>query len=265
VSATQTFSIGNLIQLTSASHLSLGDPIVFVGTKYGNIVDYTTYYVRTINTSTNRITISELPDISTTFGLVNGVPTGLNAAMVVHCVGWQHFVEGTPILALLDTSTNYFIEPRLTFSSPGFSTSSSTLPANRQWTSIASNANRYVAVALNTAATAYSVNGTTWLAGALPTSALWTKIKYVGGVFMAFASGGQAARSTDGISWSAMTMSSTAGKAATVMVVFCAMAKLVQSTQSKEITVFFMKSPLFESAFIFIHEVLSVKSLKGFY
>jgi hypothetical protein len=93
VSATQTFSIGNLIQLTSASHLSLGDPIVFVGTKYGNIVDYTTYYVKTIDTATNRITISALADISTTFGLVNGVPTGLNAAMVVHCVGWQHFVE----------------------------------------------------------------------------------------------------------------------------------------------------------------------------
>ena len=210
VSATQTFSIGNLIQLSSASHLSLGDPIVFVGTKYGNIVDYTIYYVKTIDTSTNRITISALPDISTTFGLVNGVPTGGNAAMVVHCVGWQHFVEGTAILALLDTSSNYFIEPRLTFSSPGFSTSSTTLPANRQWTSIASNANRYVAVALDTAATAYSTNGTTWLAGALPSSALWTKIKYVGGVFMAFASGGQAARSTDGISWSAMTMSTTA-------------------------------------------------------
>ena len=212
VSASQTFNAagGNLIQLSSVAHLTVGDPILFTGTKFGNIADNTVYYVKTINTGLNRITISALSDLSTTFGLINGVPTGTNPAMVVHCIGWQHFVEGTPILALLDTSTNYFVEPRVTFSSPGFSTTNTTLPANRQWTSIAANANRYVAVALDTSATAYSVDGQIWLNGSMPTSALWTKVKYVGGVFMAFATGGQAARSVDGITWSSMTMSATA-------------------------------------------------------
>ena len=212
VSATQTFNTagGDLIQLSNAAHLAVGDAIVFTGVKFGNIVDATVYYVKTIDTGTNRITISALSNLSTTFALINGVPTGTNGPMTVHCVGWEHFVEGTPILALLDNSSNYFVEPRITFSSPGFTTSNITMPNNRQWTSVASNGTRYVAVALDTAATAYSADGATWLAGTMPSQALWTKVKYVGGVFMAFATGGQAARSTNGISWSSMTMTATA-------------------------------------------------------
>lgn len=213
VSATQTFNAagGNLIQLSSAAHLSVGKAIIFTGIKFGNIVDNTVYYVRTIDFSTNRITISELADISTTFALVNGVPVGTNSAMTVHCVGWQHFNEGTAIPLTLDNTTNYFVEPRVTLSEPGFSVVNSAMPAARQWTSIASNGTLSVAVALDTAVTAYSANsGSTWSSGALPTSALWTKIKYGGGVFMAFASGGQAARSVNGTTWTSMTMSATA-------------------------------------------------------
>jgi hypothetical protein len=212
VSATQTFNAGggNLIQLSSAAHLAVGDAITFTGVKFGNIVDATVYYVRTIDTGTNRITISALADLSTTFGLINGVPIGTNGPMTVHCVGWEHFVEGTPILALLDNSSNYFVEPRVTFSSPGFSITNITMPNTRQWTGVASNGTIYVAVALDTSVTAYSTDGVTWLAGSMPSQALWTKVKYVGGVFMAFATGGQAARSTNGISWSSMTMSVSA-------------------------------------------------------
>jgi hypothetical protein len=212
VSAGQTFNAaaGNQILLTSVAHLTIGDPIMFTGIKFGNIQDYTVYYVRTIDTIANKITISALANLSTTFGLVNGSPVGVNPAMTVHCIGWQHFVEGTPILATLNNTSNYYVEPRLTFSSPGFTTSNTTLPALRQWSSIAGSNSIYVAVALDSAASGYTVDGTTWLPGTMPTQALWTKVKYVGGTFIAFATGGQAARSTDGISWSSMTMSATA-------------------------------------------------------
>jgi hypothetical protein len=40
---------------------------------------------------------------------------------------------------------------------------------------------------------------------------------------------------------------------------------LAEITHSKEITVFFMKTLVFESAFIFMRKTFHVKALKGFY
>jgi hypothetical protein len=199
VTVTQTASSGNLLTVSSTAHLTINDPIIFSGTKFGNIADTTVYYVKTIPTSTS-ITISASSGGSV-FGLING--TG---SMTLHSVGWEHLVEGTTILSALDSSSNYFIEPRITISSPGFTTTSSTMPANRQWTSVAAGPDRYVVVALDTNVMAYSINGTAWTQGTMPAQALWTKVKYVGGLFMAFATGGQAARSIDGITWNSMTM-----------------------------------------------------------
>jgi hypothetical protein len=59
-------------------------------------------------------------------------------------------------------------------------------------------------------------------------------------------------------------MSSTAGNAATVMLVFWAKAMPIDMAQSQKIVAFFMKT-FFESAFIFILNLCKVKSLKGFY
>ena len=200
---TATTSSGMLITIGSTSHLTINDPVIFTGTKFGNITDNTVYYVKTIPNST-QITISASSGPGAVFNLINGTGT-----MTMHCIGWEHFVEGTPIVSTLDSTSNYFIEPRVTFSAPGFTAAASTLPASRQWTSVAANGSIIVAVALDTNSVAYSTNdGGVWSTTTLPTTALWTKVKYVGGVFMAFASNGDAARSTDGISWSAMTMSS---------------------------------------------------------
>lgn len=203
VLVSNTASSGNLLTTSSTAQLAIDMPIIFTGTKFGNIQDNTIYYVKTIPGGT-QFTVSTSPGGST-FGLVNGSGT-----MSVHVLGWEHVVPGTVIESTLDGTTNYNIEPRVTFSSPGFTSSGETLPANRQWTSIASSAERMVAVALDSNATAYSSDGQTWSAGTITATALWTKIKYVGGVFMAFASGGQAARSANGITWTAMTMPTTA-------------------------------------------------------
>ncbi len=203
VTATATSSSGNEITISSAAHLSVDDPIIFVGTKFGNIQDNSVYYVKTIEDNTT-ITISDTLG-GAAFNLINGSGT-----MSLHCLGWSHLVEGTAIESLLDSTSNYFIEPRITFSTPGFTTQSVTMPTSRQWTSVASSPQRYVAVALDSNVAAYSVDGSSWSNGTLPNTALWTKVKYVGGVFMAFATGGQAAKSTDGVTWSPMTMSSTA-------------------------------------------------------
>jgi len=211
VDVSQTFSGGspaNRLIIGSNTHLSVGDAIIFSGTKFGNIQDNTVYYVKTL-VGTTGITISALADLSTTFSLVNGTPA-VDTSMTLHCAGWEHIVPGTTIEAVLDSTTNYYVEPRVTFSSPGFTSTTSALNTSRQWTSIASSSTRFVAVALDTNIAAYSSNGTNWSNTTLPTTALWTNIEYVGGVFMAFATGGQTARSTDGTSWSSMTMPSTA-------------------------------------------------------
>ncbi len=204
VSVTNTTSSGMVLTMSDTSHLTVNDPIIFTGTKFGNIQDETIYYVRTILNST-QITISASAGPGAVFNLINASGT-----MTLHCVGWEHLVEGTSIVSLLDSSSNYFIEPRITFSSPGFTTTTTATPAARQWSSISGNNSKFVAVALDTNVFTYSTDGTTWLSGTLPAVALWTKVKYVGSLWISFATGGQAARSADGITWSSMTMSSTA-------------------------------------------------------
>lgn len=199
-----TASSGNLLTVTSTAHLNINDPIVFTGTKFGNIQDNTIYYVRTIPSATT-LTVSASAGPGVVFNLINGTGT-----MVLHTVGWDHIVEGTPILALLDTTTNYSIEPRVTFTAPGFSAGSTTLPSSLQWTSIAGNGVRWVAVASGSSVMAYTDNGNSWTLGALPASASWKQVKWVGELFIAIASDGVAAKSANGISWSAMTMPAAA-------------------------------------------------------
>ena len=203
MTASVTTSSGNRITLSTTEELAVDDPIIFTGTVFGNIQNETVYYVKTIHNGT-QITVSTSAGGSA-YNLINATGT-----MIQHCLGWEHLIEGTPIETVLDSTSNYTIEARVTFSSPGFTSSAGTINVERQWTSITASPNKFVAVALDTNIAAYSANGTTWSNTTLPSLALWTKVKYVGSVYMAFASGGQAARSTDGITWTSMTMSSTA-------------------------------------------------------
>jgi hypothetical protein len=194
-----TASIGNVLTVGSTQHLTIDQPISFTGTYFGNIQDTTVYFVKTIISPTE-ITISDTVG-GATFGLLNG--TG---SMTLHCVGWKHIVEGTPILAFLDTTSNYSIEPRPLFSSPGFTSSSVAMPDSRRWSSITYGEGLFVAVIYDSASFAYSETGESWTLGSLPSNSLWIKVKFAGGVFMAFAIDGEAARSEDGINWTAMTM-----------------------------------------------------------
>jgi len=44
--------------------------------------------------------------------------------------GWDHVIPGTTIASTLDVTSAYIIEPRLTFTSPGFTATTRTMPAN---------------------------------------------------------------------------------------------------------------------------------------
>lgn len=50
--ATITAVTSNLITCTSTNQFTVGRPVVFTGTTFGNIVEGTTYYIKTINSST---------------------------------------------------------------------------------------------------------------------------------------------------------------------------------------------------------------------
>ena len=201
---TQTSSTGDLLTTSSTTHLAINDAVIFTGTKFGNIQDNTVYYIRTIESAT-QFTISFTEGPGGIFNLINGNPVD---GMTMHVLGWEHIMEGTPIPASIDTTANYTIEPRLTFSSPGFSVTGATLSSSLSWTGVASNGTYFVTVATGSAIAAYSGNGSVWSTASLPASSTWTRVQYVGGIFIAVSSSGIAAKSTTGTSWSAMTMPS---------------------------------------------------------
>lgn len=198
-----TSSSNNRITIGTTEYLKLNDPIIFSGTVYGNIVAETVYYVKTIVSAT-QLTISDSPGGSTVL-LING--TG---SMVLHHLGWEHFKLGTTIESTLDTTTYYSIEPRIVFSSPGYTTSSVVMPESEAWYSITYGGNKWVAVSNGITAAGsnkagYSLNGTAWTSVNLPSTAPWTKVAYGDGIFVAVASNGNIASSADGIVWNSIT------------------------------------------------------------
>ena len=198
-----TSSTGNRINVGTTQYLSLNDPIVFTGTVGGNLLAETIYYVKAIETGT-RITVSETPGGITKL-LVNSA-----TAMIMHHLGWNHFKPGTAIAATLDTTTYYSIEPRVTFSSTGYSVSAISLPAADDWSGITYGSGKWVAVANGTTsagsnAAGYSTNGTSWTPTNLPVAATWIKVAYGNNTFVAVAASGQIAYSFNGTVWNVAT------------------------------------------------------------
>jgi len=102
--------------------------------------------------------------------------------VTLYAAGWDHVVPGLPIQSTLDLTTTYIIEPQISYSSPGLYGTSTTLSATATWGAVCYGAGYFVAVASGGTATSYSTNGTTWNAGgALPSSASWNNVQYVGG------------------------------------------------------------------------------------
>ena len=102
----------------------------------------------------------------------------------------------------------------------GATWTSRTLPTSTRWSSVAFGNSRFVAVAGNigttTTSAAYSTNGTTWSASTLPgAAARWTNVTWNGSVFVATAyNSNRSAISEDGVTWTEITMTTTANWAA---------------------------------------------------
>jgi hypothetical protein len=106
----------------------------------------------------------------------------------VYEAGWDHVVPGTTINPILDATSAYIIEPTVSYTGPGFTSSSITMTAaaSTTWAGLAYGQGTFVATsnATGVTSTAKTTDGTTWAAGgALPTdaSAKYGQIVYGGG------------------------------------------------------------------------------------
>ena len=119
-------------------------------------------------------------------------------------IGWSHIVSGTPILASLDSTTVYNIEPRVTFSTPLYTSSAITLTA-ADWTGVTYGNGKFVAVA-SAGLTSYSSDGATWSVGSgFPTLTNPT-VAFANGTFVAVNSSSTSyGYSTNGTTWASGT------------------------------------------------------------
>ena len=151
----------------------------------GGVVKGTTYYVDTVVNSTTFTIKDDL-----------GVPVDLTTrtgSMQVGAVGWDHINPGTLIEAILDNSSVYYIEPRVTFDEPSFSQIGSVTPSlaiGAAWMDIAYGNNLFMAIPSSYSTAATSPNGQTWTAITLPDARSWTSVAYGGGYWVIISSGG---------------------------------------------------------------------------
>ena len=178
LTATNTTVTSNVITVASTATLYAGMPIYFTGTAFGGISANTLYYVRTSGLTATQFTISTTGAAGTAVTLSTA-----SGSMSILAAGWDHIVPGTAIVNALDLTTTYIIEPRISYSAPGYTATARSLGTTASWTDLAYGDNKYVAIASGpSTTTAFSANGTSWAsAGAMPASANWTDVVYGGG------------------------------------------------------------------------------------
>ena len=177
VPLTVTGSTTTVLQIASTAQLYVNMPIYFGATTAGSLTANTLYYVESV-ASTTTFTVK-----ATTGGsAITGLTATSAQTISLYAAGWEHVVPGTAIQSVLDLTATYVIEPAVTYSAPGFTSTAKTLSATATWKSVNYGAGRYVAIANGSTATSYSTDGKTWATGgAQPSSQTWTDVQYGGG------------------------------------------------------------------------------------
>lgn len=189
---------------------SFGTPL------FGGISSGTTYYIRTISPgATNKFTIT-----ATSGGATDVTLTTTAGYMQIAQLGWDNINPGTPDTALFDSTSTYFIEPRLTFSPPPFSYGSNstlvTLPGV-SYTDLKFGKGIYFAIPELSNSVAKTTDGAVWTTQNIPASAPWTSIAYGNGYWVLISYAGAGSGSTvlysnsNGSSWLSSTLPSVSG------------------------------------------------------
>jgi hypothetical protein len=178
---------------------------------FGGVSATTIYYILSISGSNITVGTSTLASGGTPISLTNAVGT-----MQLGAVGWDHINPGTPLVNAMDSTTVYYIEPRTTFSSPGYSQTAIlssnivTLAPGSSWTSIAYGNNIFLALPSTGITGGISSDGATWQSITLPTSLSWTSIAYGVNYWVAVATGTNivAYSNSNGLGWRTTTLPS---------------------------------------------------------
>jgi hypothetical protein len=160
--------------------------------------------------------ISSIDSVNRQFKLTS-YPGGIELALSTKTgsmnlaeVGWDHVNVGTRPSAILDSSTTYFIEPKLTFSTPEFTQTSATAVvalSNGNWKDMSYGNNYWIAIPDTGNKGARSTDGSSWTQITLPDSLSWTSIAYGAGRWIAVNSVVTAGTSvaavskSDGLGW----------------------------------------------------------------
>lgn len=162
---------------------------------FGNPQLGQTYYIQSIpdslhfSVSLATGTVSGTSTSASPFGLAD--KTG---SMSVAAVGWDHINPGTPIVPALDSSSQYYIEPRTIFSAPSFiqtvATSVVALSVGTTYITMAHGNNYWIALASSGTVAAGSSDGSTWTSIALPNIPGWSGITYGNGYWIIIQGGG---------------------------------------------------------------------------
>lgn len=157
---------------------------------FGGVTQAQIYYVRTIAPGNVPNTFTVTTSSGGAIDFANSTDSGsMNLAMS----GWDHINPGTPIVASLDSTSLYYIEPRTTYSTPNFSQSSSNLTTQtigNSYVSVAYGNGLFIAVPNATSVASQSTDGNTWTSMTLPTSATWSGIAYGNGYWVIISSAG---------------------------------------------------------------------------
>ena len=133
LTVTATAITNNLLTVASTASLYAGMPI-YLDTTLNGITAYQLYYVNSANFSATQFQVSVTPGGAGVAATITTNSSGLNIKL--YAAGFEHIVPGTTIVNGLDLTTSYIVEPRITFTSPGFTPTART-QTSAAWADVA--------------------------------------------------------------------------------------------------------------------------------
>jgi hypothetical protein len=201
-------------KLATASFTPVGSMNgTFYTSLFGSVALGQTYYINSIASPTG----STFTVTATQYSGVVFNPQTKTGQMNLGAVGWDHVNIGTPIVSSFDSSSIYYVEPRLTYASPTFSQTINNnmlaLTGGATWVGLATGNGYFMAIPSTGITGAMSTDGSTWTPFSTPLSASWTCGAYGGGYWVMLSSGGSGnsialSSSTNGVTWRSSTLPS---------------------------------------------------------
>ena len=178
LTVTTTTITNNLLTVASTATLFAGMQIYLDAgaAAYNGLSANTLYYVRTANFSATQFSVST----TSASGTAVTITTTGSVSITLYAAGWDHVVPGTPISNSLDLTTSYVIEPRISYTHPGYASTARTIQSDA-WKIATYGQSRFIALPTSGTATSYSLDGKTWAAGGTVPSASWIDMTYGGG------------------------------------------------------------------------------------